>query len=137
MLPNGPVDHPTDINRVVELQETIVRQNNELSTAHIKVLELGTKMHELEETLSTSQKELQRVQELNTRLQRDIREVSDCEGGILKKTKRYIQRPKLTKPVCLPIIRVYPKKLSGNVVETISNSYMQWQRYIVSTTLPC
>ena len=62
-------------HRVVELQEMIVRQNNELSSAHIKLLELGAKQHEVEESLAASQKELQRVQELNTRLQRDIREV--------------------------------------------------------------
>lgn len=93
-LPNGPVDHPSEMHRIIELQETIARQNSELSSSSIKILELSAKIHELEESLSSSQKEMQRVQEQNSKLQRDIRESvaqkEDQEARIATLEKRYL-----------------------------------------------
>lgn len=79
------------MHRIIELQETIARQNSELSSSSIKILELSAKIHELEESLSSSQKEMQRVQEQNSKLQRDIREVSHvfC-ASVTKVNKRNV-----------------------------------------------
>lgn len=93
-LPNGPVDHPSEVHRIIELQETVALQNSELSSSSIKILELNAKIHELEESLSSSQKEAQRLQEQNGKLQRDIRESiaqkEDQEARIATLEKRYL-----------------------------------------------
>ena len=69
------------MNRVIELQETIEKQNAEVTAARSKVGEMSNKINELEESLSVSQKELIKMQEQNVKLQRDLREVSKAFCG--------------------------------------------------------
>lgn len=75
-LSNGSIDPDSDVNRVIELQETIEKQNAEATAARNKIQEMSNKINELEESLSFSQKELIKMQEQNVKLQRDLREVS-------------------------------------------------------------
>ena len=74
-LSNGSIDPDSEVNRVIELQETIEKQNNELTAVRSKINELSNKVSELEESLSISGKELIKSQEQNVKLQRDLREV--------------------------------------------------------------
>ena len=75
-LSNGSIDPDSEIQRVMQLQETVEKQNSELTLARSKVNDLGVKVKELEEALASSQKDVVRLQEQNVKLQRDIREVS-------------------------------------------------------------
>jgi septal ring factor EnvC (AmiA/AmiB activator) len=78
-LPNGSVDRPPAAGDIqcdgLDTADSIARLSAELSSAHSQITELSTKLGELEESLVTTQKELTRAQELNSKLQRDIREV--------------------------------------------------------------
>ena len=74
-LSNGSIDPDSEIQRVMQLQETVEKQNSELTLARSKVNDLGVKVKELEEALASSQKDVVRLQEQNVKLQRDIREV--------------------------------------------------------------
>ena len=75
-LSNGSIDPDSEVNRVIELQETLEKQNAEATAARTKIQDLSNKISELEESLSVSQKELIKMQEQNVKLQRDLREVS-------------------------------------------------------------
>jgi len=80
-LTNGSVDKsPALALNSLELDgidtaDSLSRLTTELSSAHAQIAELSTKVGDVEETLSSTQKELTRSQELNTKLQRDVREV--------------------------------------------------------------
>ena len=74
-LSNGSIDPDSEIQRVIELQETIEKQNGDLTAARNKVQELTAKVKELEESLSSTQKDLIKTQENSVKLQRDLREV--------------------------------------------------------------
>lgn len=74
-LSNGSIDPDSEINRVIELQETIEKQNNELTVARKTVIDLTSKLKEVESTLQQAQKDLIKGQEANVKLQRDLREV--------------------------------------------------------------
>lgn len=83
-LSNGSVDKPPLALNSLELDgidsaDSLSRLTTELSSAHAQIAELSTKINDVEETLSSTQKELTRTQELNTKLQRDVREVRTLE----------------------------------------------------------
>jgi len=79
-LTNGSVDKsPLALNSLkldgIDSADSLAHLTTELSSAHAQIAELSTKINDVEETLSSTQKELTRSQELNTKLQRDVREV--------------------------------------------------------------
>jgi predicted nucleic acid-binding Zn-ribbon protein len=76
-LSNGSIDPDSEVNRVIELQDTVEKQNSELTAARTKVLELTNKITEIEETATTATKDLNKAQEQLVKLQRDLREVTD------------------------------------------------------------
>ena len=63
------------MGRVLDLQDTVEKQNSELTATRTKLLEINNKMTELEESYQTSQKEMVKAQEQASKLQRDLREV--------------------------------------------------------------
>ena len=77
-LSNGSIDPDSEVNRVIELQETVEKQNGDLTSARNKITELTNRVAELEEALASAQKDLIKTQESGVKLQRDLREVS-CE----------------------------------------------------------
>ncbi len=74
-LSNGSIDPDSDVNQVIELQETVEKQNSELTSVRTKMLEMTNKCTELEENFTTTQKELVKAQEQMVKLQRDLREL--------------------------------------------------------------
>ena len=79
-LSNGSIDKPPMMLNSLELDgidaaDSLSRLTTELASAHAQIAELSTKIGDVEESFSSSQKELLRTQELNTKLQRDVREV--------------------------------------------------------------
>ncbi|XP_025084760.1 liprin-alpha-1-like isoform X8 [Pomacea canaliculata] len=93
-LSNGSIDPDSDITRVLELQDTVEKQNTELTSSRTRVLELTNRCTELEESLSTTQKDLSKAQEQLVKLQRDLRESQaqkeDQEERIATLEKRYL-----------------------------------------------
>uniref|UniRef100_A0A0L8FQV7 Liprin-alpha CC2 domain-containing protein n=1 Tax=Octopus bimaculoides TaxID=37653 RepID=A0A0L8FQV7_OCTBM len=93
-LSNGSIDPDSDVNRVIELQETVEKQNSELTSTRTNILELTNKCTELEESLTSTQKDLIKSQEQLVKLQRDLRESvaqkEDQEERIATLEKRYI-----------------------------------------------
>jgi septal ring factor EnvC (AmiA/AmiB activator) len=75
-LSNGSIDPDSDVKRVIELQETVEKQNSELTNTRTKMLELNNKFTEVEENYTTAQKDLIKAQEQVVKLQRDLREVN-------------------------------------------------------------
>ena len=71
------------MNRVIELQDTVEKQNSELTSARTRMLELTNKVTEIEENYTCSQKDLVKAQEQLVKLQRDLREVRDQAGVIV------------------------------------------------------
>lgn len=74
---NGPISHEAELQLTSELQETVTKQMTELVALRAKIVELNGRIVELEESLTLAQKDLVRSQEQASKLQRDIREVSD------------------------------------------------------------
>lgn len=74
-MSNGTIDPDSEVNRVIELQDTVEKQNSELTSARTRLLELTNKITELEETSTTATKDLNKTQEQLVKLQRDLREV--------------------------------------------------------------
>jgi len=79
-LSNGSVDKsPLALNSLeldgIDTADSLSRLTTELSSAHAQIAELSTKINDVEETLASTQKDLTRSQELNVKLQRDVREV--------------------------------------------------------------
>lgn len=70
---------------MMELQEVIDKQAREQSQMKERLAALSTHVAELEEDLDTARKDLIKSEEVNTKLQRDVREVSeptDCRAII-------------------------------------------------------
>ncbi|XP_064635130.1 liprin-alpha-1-like isoform X5 [Lineus longissimus] len=93
-LSNGSIDPDSEVNRVIELQETIEKQNNEITSTRKQINELSNKLKETEESLTQAQKDLIKSQEQIVKLQRDLRE-SDAQKGdqeerIATLEKRYL-----------------------------------------------
>ncbi|CAG5131518.1 unnamed protein product, partial [Candidula unifasciata] len=93
-LSNGSIEPDSDMGRVMDLQETVEKQNTEMTAARTRLLELNNKITELEENFTTSQKELAKAQDLVNKLQRDLRESQaqkeDQEERIATLEKRYL-----------------------------------------------
>ena len=64
---------------MIELQEVIDRQSREQSQMKETLAALSAHVKKLEVDLDTAMKDLLKSEDVNTRLQRDIREMSD--GG--------------------------------------------------------
>ena len=84
------------MNRIIELQDTVEKQNSELTSTRTKLLELTNKCTELEESLTTTSKDLIKSQEQVVKLQRDLREVSFLDKTNPKKTP-HIENTRLKK----------------------------------------
>lgn len=65
-----------DLAKVLELQEVIDRQAREQSQMKERLASLSSHAAELEEDLDTARKDLIKSEEMNTKLQREVREVS-------------------------------------------------------------
>ncbi|XP_042865284.1 liprin-alpha-1-like isoform X5 [Penaeus japonicus] len=80
--------------KVVELQTSLDKQTAELNAARERVRELQNRLQELEDNLTITQKELVKAQEINARLQRDLKEnvaqKEDQEERIATLEKRYL-----------------------------------------------
>ncbi|WAR01620.1 LIPA1-like protein [Mya arenaria] len=81
-LSNGSIDPDSDVNRVIELQETVEKQNSELTNTRTKMLEMNNKLTELDESYTTGQKDLIKAQEQVVKLQRDLRELEEKIRGL-------------------------------------------------------
>lgn len=78
---DGSLSHEEDLAKVMELQEVIDKQAREQSQMKERLAALSSHVAELEEDLDTARKDLIKSEEVNTKLQRDVREVSEPTGG--------------------------------------------------------
>lgn len=74
---DGSLSHEEDLAKVIELQEVIDKQAREQSQMKERLAALSSHVTELEEDLDTARKDLIKSEEVNTKLQRDVREVSE------------------------------------------------------------
>ncbi|XP_072322844.1 liprin-alpha-1-like isoform X1 [Scyliorhinus torazame] len=91
---NCSINHDEDSIKVIELQETIDKQNKEQGQLKDRLAVLSSRVSELEEDLDTARKDLIKSEEMNTKLQRDLREAmaqkDDMEERITTLEKRYL-----------------------------------------------
>ncbi|XP_043561269.1 liprin-alpha-1-like isoform X9 [Chiloscyllium plagiosum] len=91
---NCSINHEEDSIKVIELQETIDKQNKEQGQLKDRLAALSSRVSELEEDLDTARKDLIKSEEMNTKLQRDLREAmaqkDDMEERITTLEKRYL-----------------------------------------------
>ncbi|XP_060695114.1 liprin-alpha-1-like isoform X3 [Hemiscyllium ocellatum] len=91
---NCSINHEEDSIKVIELQETIDKQNKEQGQLKDRLATLSSRVSELEEDLDTARKDLIKSEEMNTKLQRDLREAmaqkDDMEERITTLEKRYL-----------------------------------------------
>ncbi|XP_064143688.1 liprin-alpha-1 isoform X5 [Loxodonta africana] len=91
---DGSLSHEDDLATVVELQEIIDKQSREQSQMKERLAALSSHVTELEEDLDTARKDLIKSEEVNTKLQRDVREAmaqkEDMEERITTLEKRYL-----------------------------------------------
>lgn len=91
---DGSLGPDEDVGKVVELQEAMDRQSKELLQMKERVVSLSNRVSELEEDLDTARKDLIKSEDMNTRLQRDLRESiaqkEDMEERITTLEKRYL-----------------------------------------------
>lgn len=73
---DGSLSLEDDEGRLQELQELLEKQNFELSQARERLVTLTAAVAELEEDLGTARRDLIKSEELSSRHQRDLREVS-------------------------------------------------------------
>lgn len=69
------MDAGEEASKVIELQDIVDKQANEIVVGRNKLIDFTGKMRELEESMSSAQKEVTRLQQENSRLSRDLREV--------------------------------------------------------------
>uniref|UniRef100_A0A452IQW7 SAM domain-containing protein n=1 Tax=Gopherus agassizii TaxID=38772 RepID=A0A452IQW7_9SAUR len=90
----GMFGHDEDLAKVIELQEIIDKQTNEQGQMKERLTALSSRVTELEEDLDTARKDLIKSEEMNTKLQRDVREAmaqkEDMEERITTLEKRYL-----------------------------------------------
>ncbi|KAG8430080.1 hypothetical protein GDO86_018513 [Hymenochirus boettgeri] len=83
-----------DLSKVIELQEIIEKQTKEQGQMKERLVVLSNRVTELEEDLETARKDLIKSEEINTKLQRDVREAmaqkEDMEERITTLEKRYL-----------------------------------------------
>lgn len=72
---------------MIELQDIIDKQNKEQTQMKERLTALSSRVTELEEDLDTARKDLIKSEEMNTKLQRDVREVRRelSQVGLLNK----------------------------------------------------
>ncbi|XP_053418941.1 liprin-alpha-1 isoform X1 [Nycticebus coucang] len=91
---DGSLSHEEDLAKVIELQEIISKQTREQSQMKERLATLSSHVTELEEDLDTARKDLIKSEEMNTKLQRDVREAmaqkEDMEERITTLEKRYL-----------------------------------------------
>ncbi|XP_023042226.2 liprin-alpha-1 isoform X3 [Piliocolobus tephrosceles] len=91
---DGSLSHEEDLAKVIELQEIISKQSKEQSQMKERLASLSSHVTELEEDLDTARKDLIKSEEMNTKLQRDVREAmaqkEDMEERITTLEKRYL-----------------------------------------------
>ncbi|XP_070551504.1 liprin-alpha-1-like isoform X2 [Ptychodera flava] len=91
---NGSIDPDDDVNRVIELQETLEKQNHDYNQAKERLEQLAARVVELEDNLIGSQKDTSKAQEAAAKYQRDLRESmaqkEDMEERIATLEKRYL-----------------------------------------------
>ncbi|XP_070085913.1 liprin-alpha-1-like isoform X7 [Equus caballus] len=91
---NGSLSHEEDLAKVIELQEVIDKQSREQRQMKERLAALSSHVTELEEDLDTARKALIKSEEMNTKLQRDVREAmaqkEDMEERITALEKRYL-----------------------------------------------
>ncbi|XP_067347362.1 liprin-alpha-1 isoform X10 [Channa argus] len=80
--------------KVSELQEVVDRQTADLGQMKERIAAMASRVSELEEDLDTARKDLIKSEDMNTRLQRDLRESmaqkEDMEERITTLEKRYL-----------------------------------------------
>ncbi|XP_054626057.1 liprin-alpha-1 isoform X6 [Dunckerocampus dactyliophorus] len=80
--------------KVGELQEVVDRQTADLGQMKERMASMASRINELEEDLDTARKDLIKSEDMNTRLQRDLRESmaqkEDMEERITTLEKRYL-----------------------------------------------
>ena len=81
-LSNGSIDPDDDVSRVIELSDTLEKQNKELGLTKDKMMQLNLRIAELEENLSMSQKEMIKAQESSGKFHRDLKEVGVWCGSL-------------------------------------------------------
>lgn len=95
-LTNGGVEGESaeSAARIADLQQALEQQTNEISTWQRRVAEMQNRVGELEENLAKAQKDLLKSQDMNSKLQRDLREnvaqKEDQEERIATLEKRYL-----------------------------------------------
>ncbi|XP_075694085.1 liprin-alpha-1 isoform X7 [Rhinoderma darwinii] len=93
-LSDGSLNHDEDLSKVMELQDVIEKQSKEQSQMKERLAILSNRVTELEEDLDTARKDLIKSEEMNTKLQRDVREAmaqkDDMEERITTLEKRYL-----------------------------------------------
>ncbi|NWR36025.1 LIPA1 protein, partial [Tachuris rubrigastra] len=86
--------HDENLAKVIELQDIIDKQNKEQAQMKERLTALSGRVTELEEDLDTARKDLIKSEEMNTKLQRDVRETmaqkEDMEERITTLEKRYL-----------------------------------------------
>ncbi|XP_037694281.1 liprin-alpha-1 isoform X9 [Choloepus didactylus] len=91
---DGSLSHEEDLAKVIELQEIIDKQSKEQGQMKERLAALSSHVAELEEDLDTARKDLIKSEEMNTKLQRDVREAmaqkEDMEERITTLEKRYL-----------------------------------------------
>ncbi|MEE6499326.1 hypothetical protein FKM82_003412, partial [Ascaphus truei] len=91
---DGSLNNDEDLSKVMELQDVIEKQAKEQSQMKERLAVLCNRVTELEEDLDTARKDLIKSEEMNTKLQRDVREAmaqkEDMEERITTLEKRYL-----------------------------------------------
>ncbi|OXB73601.1 UNVERIFIED_CONTAM: hypothetical protein H355_002054, partial [Colinus virginianus] len=91
---DGSLCHDENLAKVIELQDIIDKQNKEQTQMKERLTTLSSRVAELEEDLDTARKDLIKSEEMNTKLQRDVRETmaqkEDMEERITTLEKRYL-----------------------------------------------
>ncbi|NXB40213.1 LIPA1 protein, partial [Eulacestoma nigropectus] len=91
---DGSMCHDENLAKVIELQDIIDKQNKEQTQMKERLTALSSRVTELEEDLDTARKDLIKSEEMNTKLQRDVRETlaqkEDMEERITTLEKRYL-----------------------------------------------
>lgn len=74
-LSNGSIDSNDEASQVVELQELLEKQNYEMAQMKERLAALSSRVGEVEQEAETARKDLIKTEEMNSKYQRDIREV--------------------------------------------------------------
>ncbi|XP_041447346.1 protein tyrosine phosphatase, receptor type, f polypeptide (PTPRF), interacting protein (liprin), alpha 1 S homeolog isoform X15 [Xenopus laevis] len=91
---DSSINHNEDLSKVMELQDFIEKQTKEQVQMKERLAVLSSRVTELEEDLDTARKDLIKSEEMNSKLQRDVREAmaqkDDMEERITTLEKRYL-----------------------------------------------